>query len=142
MRPALDVRTSLAVLLAVLCTIAAPGCTEKLKTGKVKGKVTFKGQPVTEGSVTFLNLTEGGTAGADLKSDGTFDCGEVVAGEYVVVVNPPMVMVDTDPGKTPPSPEEKNMPNIPRKFRAQGSTTLKAKVEMGGNHDFTFDMKP
>ncbi|MEQ1830664.1 MAG: hypothetical protein ABL921_32230, partial [Pirellula sp.] len=28
--------------------------------GEVSGKVTFKGQPVKEGTVTFMNPTEGG----------------------------------------------------------------------------------
>jgi hypothetical protein len=129
------------VLLALLLAAMPLGCSPKLTTGKVKGKVTYKGKPVKEGSVTFLNLTEGGTAGADLQSDGSFDAGEVVAGEYVVVINPPMEMKDTDPGKSPPAPVEKNMPDIPQRYRQQGSTTLKAKVQPGENDPFVFDMK-
>jgi hypothetical protein len=129
----------LATLLAVA---AATGCGEKLITGSVKGKVTFNGQPVQEGSVTFLNPTEGGTAGADIQSDGTFDCGDVVAGKYIVTISPPVTIVDTDPGKSPPAPVEKNMRNIPPKYRQQNSTPLTAEVKAGEDHDFTFEMKP
>jgi hypothetical protein len=108
----------------------------------VKGKITFKGQPVTEGSVTFTNPTEGGTAGADIKPDGTYVVqGDVAVGEYLVMITPPIHMVDTDPGKSPPAPEEKPAPNIPPKYRGPASTPLRAPVKAGPN-TFDFDMKP
>lgn len=110
--------------------------------GQVQGKVTFKGKPVTEGTVTFLNPTEGGTAEGILKADGTFVVeGGVVVGEYLVVITPPMHMVDTDPGKSPPAPVEKAAPNIPTKYRMQGTSPLRAPVKQGKN-EFTFDMLP
>jgi hypothetical protein len=44
-----------------------------------------------------------------------------------------MVMMDTDPGKSPPAPVEKKAPDIPTKYRQQGSTPLKASVQAGEN---------
>jgi hypothetical protein len=110
-------------------------------TGEVSGKVTFKGKAVTEGTVTFLNPKEGGAAEGELGPDGTYKLnGKVVVGEYVVVITPLVQIVDTDPGKSPPAPVEKPAPNIPQKYRQQGTTPLKETVKEGKN-EFNFDLK-
>jgi hypothetical protein len=104
--------------------------------------VTFDGSPVTEGTVTFLNPTEGGTAEAQISATGSYKVQTGVApGDYLVVISPPMEMKDTDPGKSPPAPVEKPAPNIPPKYRMQGTTPLRASVKPGTN-EFNFDMKP
>src|SRR4029450_9183345 len=109
-------------LAAPFAVAALAGCTPAPVTGHVKGKVTFKGQPVAEGMVTFLNLTEGGAAEAPINAGGTYEVQNgVVPGEYVVVINPLMEIVDTDPGKSPPAPVEKRAPDIPPKYRMQGT---------------------
>jgi hypothetical protein len=64
-----------------------------------------------------------------------------VLGNYIVVINPPVIIVDTDPGKSPPAPVEKDMPEIPQMYRMQGTTTLKAEVKPGQN-EFNFEMQP
>jgi hypothetical protein len=126
----------------VLLTAALVGCSSGPVTGEVRGKVTFKGQPVTEGTVTFLNPAGKGDAEAKLGTDGSYALpAPVVVGDYVVIVTPPTEMKDTDPGKSPPAPVEKAAPNIPRKYRAQGTTTLKAPVKQGPNV-FDFDLLP
>jgi hypothetical protein len=133
---------ALLVIVAVLLAGGPVGCDSGPPLGDVKGKVTFKGEPVKEGSVTFLNTTEGGTFGADLQTDGSYAIrGGAAVGEYVVVVTPPIIIVDTDPGKSPPAPVEKDMPNIPPNYRMQGTTILKASVKPGPN-EINFDMKP
>lgn len=130
------------VCLGFLAIVITVGCGPKGPAkGDVQGKVTFKGQPVTEGSINFVNPKEGGTAGGDLNKDGTYEVKGVLVGEYLVIISPPMVMMDTDPGKSPPAPVEKNVPNIPQKYRQQGNTPFKATVKQGKN-DFDFDMKP
>jgi len=112
--------------------------------GQVSGKVTFRGQPVTEGKVTFLPLGAGQPAEADLQSDGSYRVqtidGGLVVGDYQVLINPPVVLVDTDPGKSPPSPMEKPVKNIPPRYRNQGSP-LKVTVQPGPN-TFDFDLTP
>src|SRR5262245_35062810 len=117
------------VCAAALVAAALAGCSSGPKTGDVKGKVTFKGAPVTEGSVTFLNPKGGGDYEAKIDPDGSYAIKKVKVGEYVVEVKPPIHIVDTDPGKSPPAPVEKNMPNIPMKYRQQGSTPLKPTVK-------------
>jgi hypothetical protein len=135
-------RAALAIAAGLLMTVGPVGCSSGPETGEVRGKVTFKGKPVTEGTVTFLNPRGEGDAEAEIGPDGTYEVpGKVVVGEYLVVVTPPMHIVDTDPGKSPPAPVEKPAPNIPRKYRQQGTTTLKATVKPGQN-ECNFDMTP
>jgi hypothetical protein len=121
-------------MLAGLVLLAAAGCDRGPETGSVRGQVTFKGQPVKEGLVTFLNPTEGGAAEANINSDGTYAvAGGVVVGEYVVEIKPLVEIKDTDPGKSPPAPVEKPAPDIPKKYRQQGLTPLRASIKPGEN---------
>jgi len=130
------------VVASVFLTASIIGCSSGPATGEVQGKVTFKGKPVTEGTVTFLNSKEGGAGEGKLDTDGNYTIqGKLVVGEYVIVINPPVHIVDTDPGKSPPAPVEKQAPNIPMKYRVQGSTPLKETVKEGKN-EFNFDLKP
>src|SRR5437588_13099655 len=99
------------VTLIFSVCLALPGCSSGPTKGEVHGKVTFKGQPVKEGTVTFLNTKEGGGAEAQIGKDGTYAVqGGAVVGDYVVEIKPLMHIVDTDPGKTPPAPVEKPAP--------------------------------
>jgi len=128
--------------LILAAALVLAGCSSGPPGGKVQGKVTFKGQPVKEGLVTLLNPTEGGAYEAKISADGSYAIENPVAiGEYLVVVTPPVEIVDTDPGKSPPAPVEKNMPDIPKKYRMQGTTPLKVSVKAGPN-EFHIDMRP
>jgi hypothetical protein len=139
--PFLQLARALAIAGA-LWTVGTAGCSSGPATSSVKGKVTFQGKPVTEGTVTFLNPTEGGAAEAQINKDGSIAFqGGVMPGEYLVVITPPIHIVDTDPGKSPPAPMEKPAPDIPPKYRMQGTTKLRASVKPGPN-EFTFDMTP
>lgn len=128
-----------AILAAATLATLYPGCDSGPTTGDVRGKVTFKGKPVTEGTVTFLNPTEGGAAEAAIQKDGSYAATRVVIGQYVVEIKPLTEIVDTDPGKSPPAPVEKKAPDIPRKYRMQGTTPFNVKVEKGQN-DINFEM--
>jgi hypothetical protein len=130
-------------LLAIaLLTLLAFGCSTGPPAGKVRGKVTFKGQPVKEGRVTLLNPNEGGAYESPIAEGGAYAVqNPVLVGEYVVVVTPLTHIVDTDPGKTPPSAVEKAAPDIPRKYRMQGTSTLRAAVKAGDN-EINLDLMP
>jgi hypothetical protein len=123
------------------------GCSTGPVKGEVHGKVTFKGKgnsaPVKEGTVTFLNTRDGGAAEGHINSDGTYTVqGGALVGEYDrVEIKPLMEMKDTDPGKTPPSMVEKKAPEIPAKYRQQGTTPFKASVKAGKN-EINFEMTP
>jgi hypothetical protein len=127
--------------MSLLLWLAA-GCSKGPARGDVSGKVTFKGNAVKEGKVTFLNPEGLGDSEADINGDGSYSVqGGVVVGDYIVEIKPLVVMVDTDPGKSPPAPVEKKAPDIPLKYRQQGRTPLKASVKAGKN-EINFDMTP
>ena len=129
---------ALATLLAV---IGLAGCQSGPAKGEVRGRVTFKGNPVTEGMITFVNPGGGPGGEIQLGPDGNYEIpGGLVVGDYVVMVTPLIHIVDTSPGKTPPSPEEKRAPNIPEKYRRQFSTPFRATVKKGPNEPFNYDM--
>ena len=134
-------RTCIAwINIAALSLVAA--CNQGPPMGTVRGKVTFKGQPVKEGRVTLLNPTQGGTYEALIGTEGAYAVvGGVAVGDYIVEISPLMELKDTDPGKTPPAPVEKNAPDIPKKYRQQGTSPLKAAVKQGPN-EVNFEMKP
>lgn len=111
----------------------ALGCDSGPRTGDVKGSVTFKGAPVREGLVTYLNPVEGGGAESKIDGEGNYEMKKVVVGEYLVIVTPLVEIKDTDPGKSPAAPVEKPAKDIPVKYRQQGTTPLKAKVAEGQN---------
>jgi hypothetical protein len=133
----------LPLTLAVVATLLlAAGCQKGPATGTVRGKVTFKGQPVKEGRVTFLNDKQGGAAEAMIAGDGAYAVPNgVVVGDYLVEITPLVEIKDTDPGKSPPAPVEKAAPDIPKKYRMQGTTPLRATVKPGPN-EINFDMTP
>jgi hypothetical protein len=119
------------------------GCDQGPPVGEVTGKVTFQGQPVREGRVSFSHAEAGYGADALLESDGTFDVitdeGGLLLGDYRVSVSPLVVMDSSDPN-TPPVGVEKPARDIPKKYRDEATSGFTASVVEGKN-EFTFDMR-
>lgn len=94
------------------------GCGSSSGKGRVTGKVTAAGQPVTGGSITFAPLAaptagaEGGARPATgrVAEDGTFtlstdeDGDGALLGRHSVVYAPPSAATETPDPRTPPSP--------------------------------------
>jgi hypothetical protein len=132
---------ALSIIAAAVASAGLPGCARGPVRGEVRGKVTFKGQPVKEGSIEFLNPTQGGAAEATV-ADGNYEVqGGLVVGDYVVIVSPVYYLHDPEPTKTPAAMMPKPAPDIPMKYRNQDTTTLKATVKEGKN-EFNFDLTP
>jgi hypothetical protein len=127
---------------AVASLLLFAGCDSGPPVGQVSGKVTFRGQPVTEGRVSFTHVDAGYGADALLEEDGTFsivtDEGGLLVGDYRVSVTPLVVMDDSDPN-TPPVGVEKPAPNIPKKYRDESTSGFTASVTEGRN-EVNFDM--
>lgn len=106
----------------------------------VTGTVTFDGEPVTEGTVTFFSRSTGVADGAPLNSEGRFEFADgLPAGEYVVsVAPPPPEEVAGAPSAAPP----KEYPDIPQKYRSDVTTDLKATVEEGSSEPLRFELSP
>lgn len=89
----------LVIVVSLVLAVTAVGCSHSSSppTVKVRGKVTYKGQAVSEGTVTFQPTKPAAgnplrPAVASLQSDGTYelatfgDADGVVPGEYAVTV--------------------------------------------------------
>lgn len=138
--------------LSVLVTLALmSGCGDtsstlpSVTTYPVKGKVLLPdGSPLTEGTVTFVPVKEGGRqAVGKLHSDGTFslttqspDDG-AAEGEY-------RVAIDSDLASGTPDSKGKKPALLPPKYRDEASSNLKATVKAGATDVPTFqlDNKP
>lgn len=131
------------VVLSMLTLSLGQGCgsnqTDRGPVGVVSGKVTFKGEAVTEGTVHFTNATSGFGGTAAIESDGHYRLSSsegLPVGQYSVTVMPPVVMESIIPN-SPPSEVPKEMPNIPEKYRFEGSSGLNVDVTAG---KVTFDI--
>lgn len=151
------IRFALPVPLVVLIIA---GCTGSSKTPcTVSGKVTYKGQPVTGGSIAFNPTSEDqqGMYGYDIKPDGTYEgTSSLPVGEYIVVIdteslNPNKAKQDAGGmgGKNEKmqqmyrekmkqmgkggNPPQGTYVQIPKKYSDKKTSDLKAKLTSGKN---------
>lgn len=138
----LPIALAIGLLLAALCLVQA-GCKPQEKLGRIGGKVTFQGQPVSEGIVVFSSAAKGVNMNATLKPDG---CYEIIMakgaglplGDYKVCVSPPPTFFDIG---QPASAQVKEYPNIPKKYHGLETSGLTMTIQDGQNQ-FDIDMKP
>jgi hypothetical protein len=134
-------RVAVLPALVVAVFLSLVGCGKKTPSGEVSGHVTFKGQPVSEGRVTFESQQSGIADEALLNNDGAYAIKKPLpVGDYQVYVIPLIVREKADP-KGPVVGVEKPALNIPDKYRRISTTDLKATVKEGKN-EHNFDMKP
>ena len=133
---------ALALVALTATANALAGCSSGTPTCEVEGVVTFKGVPVKEGTISFTDNAGHGTE-TKLDEGGRYVItkeGRLPPGEYTITITPATYLDDSDK-KTPPAVEEKKAPNIPEKYRRQGSTPFK-KPLIAGKNELNFDMTP
>ncbi len=139
------------LVVGLLCISVASGCNRPavVERGAVQGQVTFAGKPVTDGTIRFENVTGGISLNADLGPDGSYQLRShegvgLPPGTYQVAVVPRVAPAPeagqfvgvAPPGSTPP-PE---FLDIPPKFRDVTTSGLTAKIAVGENPPFNFDL--
>ncbi len=115
-------------LLTSMCWMMGCGPAEK-PTGSVSGKVTYNGEPLTKGSVLFVNEETGIGASGQLDTSGTYTIASIRTGEYQVAIQPP-------PAPSPDEMEEGAQPeklDIPEKYLSPQTSGLTATVTEGEN---------
>ena len=133
-----------AVLLGILA-IWMVGCGKDKMIGRVFGKVTFQGQPVSEGLILFVDREQGIHMSAKIGPDGSYelklaeDYGLPV-GTYRVLVTPPLIE-GSEIGPLGPRPKTVIYDNLPTKYRNQQTSGLSLTVKEGDNQ-FDIDMTP
>jgi len=122
------------LLIAVLLLLA--GCRdENAGLVPVKGKVTYKGKPVPNGTINFMP-DSGRSAYAEIKPDGSYSLMAIPATHKVVV----MALQDNTnrlPEERSPTPP----PIVPVKYTHIATTDLKAVVEDKGKEANTIDFE-
>lgn len=120
------------VFVFALTSAAVIGCGSEAAKVPVRGKVTFKGQPLTDGTVTFVAQGSGVTAAGAIKPDGTYELHSgkpgagIAPGNYKVSIAPAFY----DP--TTGSP-----PKFAARYQDPETSGLQADVKaIGGTFDF------
>ncbi|MFO0956565.1 MAG: hypothetical protein U0800_03750 [Isosphaeraceae bacterium] len=128
-------------LLATITLIGSatilPGCGSGPEMGRVTGKVTYKDQPVTKGTVTFVPVdpSKGRNATGSIMSDGTYTLqtenpndGALVGDYLVSVTSREDELLDYIPKK--PVPPKRL---TPEKYESPAGSGLKFTVKGGSN---------
>jgi hypothetical protein len=119
------------IALTILVLLPFPGCgnapPQAPPTLPVKGKVTFKGKPVTKGAVTFEPDGMGKEAHGDIQPDGTFELTTYKPGDGAVPGTHRVAV--SYAGKT-----------IPLKYTNVASSKVEVEVTEGKT-DYTIDLK-
>jgi hypothetical protein len=86
------------LLLLPLFLVLACGCglTNKSAPAKLSGKVTYKGKPLTGGTIT-LYPPSGGVYAITIKEDGSYSGADLPTGEMPVSIETMAVKAPTDP---------------------------------------------
>jgi hypothetical protein len=128
-------RVLIACALA-LCASAAFAQDKKPepKGEPVMGKVTYKGQPLAGGTITFVSKDGKAKVAATITEDGTYKA-TVPAGEYAVAISTEVLKKKADP-KDPPKP----LPKIPAKYGDPQTSGLTVVVKEGKN-EITIELK-
>ena len=132
--------------VALACSLLMVGCSSPPPLGKVTGKVTFRGEAVSEGAIIFSDDSQGVAYVSDLTAAGDFVF-EVAQGyglppgAYEVAITPPR---SNKPGLGYIAPNynaKTDFPNLPEKYREAKTSGLSAVVKAGANEPYVFDMK-
>jgi hypothetical protein len=112
------------------CLLAATGCGGSGgPTGAVSGSVTYKGQPLTQGEVSFYSKDKGVGAMAKLDATGKYKFDQpLAAGVYAVTVLPAPPEAAA-PGTAPKAPPV----GVPRKYQDPVGSGLSYTVKDGDN---------
>ena len=125
---------SLIVTIALLgvCSGCGTSASDKGFLIPVKGKVTYKGKPLAQGTVTFESEDSGKRATGKLQADGTFVLGTYTEGDGVVAGEHSVIITGVDNTLARDRAFKKYM------FRSYGALTAQVTPE---NTEFTFDLK-
>ena len=81
----IDPARGLALAAIAVCAVLLGGCGDS-KAGSVSGTVTFAGQPVTAGAITFIPLDGASPTAGGIVTDGHYSV-KVPVGDMKVVIN-------------------------------------------------------
>jgi len=131
------------VLASCLLTFALGICgcggdnEDEEAVGDVSGTVTVAGEPLTEGSIAFINTDTGRSGAGKIGADGTYSVADLLVDKYHVLIMPPPMpppMID----KRAPLPD---LSGFPMNYRTEQMSNLTAEVAEGINEGVDFDLQ-
>jgi hypothetical protein len=130
--------------LVCLCALMLPGCSNSgdQRTAAVRGKVTYKGAPVTKGNITFYPEVMGPAAYGVLEPDGTYTLSTYSQGDGAVIGKHKIAIVS----KEEQTNFEANAPPtdgkwlIPAKYFLEATSGLTADVKAGQENEINFEL--
>lgn len=150
-----DVATRLAIVLAIGLTSCQLGCDSGPPTAPVHGKVTYKGKPVSTGTVTFYPTTGGRPAVGSINEDGTYELARKARGDGVILGDYKVTIEAVEAGTPAEQPASltgelgtaagagmSTPPTylVPEKYSVQETSDLTKTVESGDN-EINFDLE-
>lgn len=129
------------LMLLALGALSATGCSGS-NLVEVTGKVTYKGEPVTSGTISFIAADKPAAYG-DLQPDGTFalhteNPGDgATPGAYRVIV----VAMQDQGGLLPEQRSPLPPPTVPIKYTSLATTDLTADVVSGKKNVIDFNLE-
>lgn len=141
----------------VVCCLALsclPGCGKSNQKATVKGKVVFNNQPLTAGTVAFVDAS-GRSGSSRIESNGTYTVNDAPVGVVTVTVfTPPPSQIAANQGMAahkgmpkeflPPGQEENKAVRVvpaPEKYQKVETSTLKYTVQPG-SQEYNIDLTP
>lgn len=91
--------TGWSFLVVALILTASTGC--GTSTGTVSGQVTYKGQPINQGTISFVAKDPKVRPAGGVIQNGKYSL-EVPVGEVAIAVNVPSMLPPVEKGKKPP----------------------------------------
>ena len=135
-----------AILGAAVVSLAG-GCGPQSGAGLVqaRGTITYNGQPLTQGSISFIPTgTTGGSAAGNIDSEGHYTLSTLKAGDGIA---PGTYQVRIESWASPPRMDETGThpgkPAIPERYFDLGRSGLTATVESKSEpQEINFDLLP
>jgi hypothetical protein len=122
-----QVLVALAVVLLLVLLVVRFWKRSDFTFGEVRGKVTYKGQPLPEGTVMFVAQTSGLAAAGTIQSDGSYrllsraDQDGATVGKHKVAVIAPY------------QPQTPNYPLFPKEYQDPDVSGFEVVVQKGEN---------
>lgn len=129
------------LLLAAALGIVAAGCGSEGKLRAVSGTVTYKGEPLDSGSVTFLFVKPPGPAGGALIADGKFKIPASMGlepGTYRVQISSPKGAGQRTPEQIAAGASTPSKERIPPSYNTDSN--LKVEVTASGPNEFNWSI--
>ena len=131
-----------AVLLCLGLTLL-PGCGPSgLPTAPVRGKITYNGRPVPNGTVISRPAGDAPSATGDIKPDGSYELTTYVDGDGAVLGKHELMImaVEDNSGLLPEQRSATPALIVPAKYTSFDTSGLTMDVKAGAN-TFDFDLK-